>query len=126
MGQPGVRPAAFEIAAADVSSLSATANSVALITLDIEALAKILWRSPASIRSDLCRNPQSLPPRLNLGGKKPLWLPSAVLAWLESRVATPPQPQVVLPEPAPKRGRGRPTKAEQIARQRASMTGGGK
>lgn len=97
------------------------------ITIDIEALAKILWRSPASIRSDLCRNPQSLPPRLNLGAKKPLWLSSAVLAWLESKVTTPPQPQAVLPEEPPKRKRGRPTKAEQIARQRAaSMTGGGK
>lgn len=126
MGQPVVRSAAFETAAADVSSLAATFNSAALVTLDIEALAKILWRSPASIRSDLCRNPQSLPPRLVLGGKKPLWLPSAVLAWLESKVATPSQPQAVLPEALPKRGRGRPAKAEQLARQRASMAGGDK
>lgn len=90
------------------------------VTLDVNGLAEILKKSPASIRSDLSRNPRLLPPRLLIGCKKPLWLVSTVLAWLESKVAALQQSQAVLPEAPPKRKRGRPTKAEWMARQRTT------
>ena len=97
------------------------------VTLDAEELAALLHKSPASVRSDLSRNPLLLPPRLLTGGKKPLWLMSSVLAWLESRLeicAVRHAPESPLTAP-PNRKRGRPMKTEQIAKQRASAVIGG-
>lgn len=94
------------------------------VTLDAEELATLLHKSPASVRSDLSRSPHLLPPRLRTGGKKPLWLRSSVLVWLESRVEIC-SPQKQSPTSPIKRKQGRPTKAEQIARLHTDLRIGG-
>jgi len=88
----------------------------ALLTVD--QLAAWLRKSIASIRSDATRNPQSLPPVCRLPGtKRLLWRVEDVESWLGAHVAK----SVLISEPgelpaSPRRGR--PTKAEQVARQR--------
>lgn len=58
-----------------------------LKTLAIDQLSKILHKSPETIRSDLVRNPQSLPPVLRLPrSRKPLWRLKDVEDWLEAHV----------------------------------------
>lgn len=83
-----------------------------LETLDLYDLSSILKKTAASIRTDLCRSPHRLPPRLYVpGSAKVLWLKKDVLAWLENCKTKP--VQAFAPVHA---GRGRPTKAEQICR----------
>jgi hypothetical protein len=88
----------------------------ALLTVD--QLAGYLRKSVASIRSDATRNPQSLPPVCRLPGtKRLLWRVEDVESWLSAHVGS----SVVAIEPEQKAAaprRGRPTKAEQMARQR--------
>ncbi|RKE25643.1 hypothetical protein B0G76_7191 [Paraburkholderia sp. BL23I1N1] len=88
----------------------------ALLTVD--QLAQCLRKSVASIRSDATRNPQSLPPVCRLPGtKRLLWRVEDVENWLGAHVSL----VVVEAEPEEKiaaRRRGRPTKADQVARQR--------
>lgn len=56
-----------------------------LKTLTIEDLANLLKRSVSTIRSDVTRRPQSLPPRLEVPGSRTiLWLEQDVLDWLQS------------------------------------------
>jgi hypothetical protein len=58
-------------------------------------------------------------------GKRTLWLYDRVIEWLKAQERpTPPPPPAPAVEP-PRRRRGRPTKAEQIAWQRAEMAGEG-
>ena len=53
-----------------------------LLTLD--DLAAILGRSPETIRRDLRRNPDAVPPRLQLPGTRLLrWRAADVEGWLE-------------------------------------------
>lgn len=86
-----------------------------LETLDLYDLSSLLKKTAASIRTDLCRNPHRLPPRLFVpGSAKVLWLKSDVLQWLQAcrkKPAVQVQPQ--------QRPQGRPTKAEQVAARRA-------
>jgi hypothetical protein len=88
----------------------------ALLTVD--QLAECLRKSVASIRSDATRNPQSLPPVCRLPGtKRLLWRAEDVETWLGAHVesatiSAAPEPTASTPR------RGRPTKAEQVARQR--------
>lgn len=95
----------------------------ALLTVD--QLAECLRKSVASIRSDATRNPQSLPPVCRLPGtKRLLWRVEDVENWLSAHVGS----AVVAIEPEQKLAaprRGRPTKAEQIARQRHEGTHSG-
>ncbi|MBB5400298.1 hypothetical protein HDG41_002347 [Paraburkholderia sp. JPY162] len=87
--------------------------------LTVDQLAKCLHKSVASIRSDATRNPQSLPPICRLPGtKRLLWRAEDVEHWLAEHV----QGLAVvaasgLMEHHQVR-RGRPTKAEAVARQR--------
>ena len=89
--------------------------------LTVELLASKIQKSVASIRSDVIRNPQSLPPRCRLPGtKRLLWREEDVARWVAGHVVgiTP-----TIAENSPVASgsiakRGRPTKAEQIARQR--------
>ncbi len=89
--------------------------------LTVELLASKIHKSVTSIRSDVTRNPQSLPPICRLPGtKRLLWREEDVVAWVARHV--------VGVKPAPLKNspiasssvakRGRPTKAAQIARQR--------
>lgn len=87
--------------------------------LTVDQLAKCLRKSVATIRSDATRNPRSLPPICRLPGtKRLLWRAEDVEQWLAEHVeglaialAT------VVNQHEPPR-RGRPTKAEAVARQR--------
>lgn len=85
-------------------------------TLDLYDLSSILKKTAASIRTDLCRSPHRLPPRLYVpGSAKVLWLKKDVLEWLEGcKTPTPRSPKPVPPR------RGRPTKSEQIQRRAAA------
>lgn len=51
--------------------------------LDLQALALLLGRSPRTIRRDLRRNPDAVPPRLQLPGTRLLrWREVDVQNWL--------------------------------------------
>lgn len=91
-------------------------TSHGLDLLTIEDLAGILHKSAAALYSLYARNKASLPARVSLPGVKRIYFRRCdVEAWIAGHV--------VQPEPQPKaealaRKRGRPTKAEQIQRQR--------
>jgi len=56
----------------------------ALRTLTVEELSMLIGRKATTIRTDLSRKPESLPPRLRIpGSNKLLWLEDDVRAWLE-------------------------------------------
>lgn len=87
--------------------------------LTVDQLAECLHKSVASIRSDATRNPRSLPPICRLPGtKRLLWRVEDVERWLAEHV----DGSVMLAPTAAaeslQKRRGRPTKAEQVARQR--------
>lgn len=86
--------------------------------LTIEELATYLRKSVASIRSDATRNPKSLPPICRLPGtKRLLWRREDVERWVADHVEGPPaSARFVVGEQ--RRRRGRPTKAEEVARAR--------
>jgi len=55
--------------------------------LGVEDLATILRRSPKTVRSDVTRRPETLPPRVRVpGGRKVLWRAQDVETWLADRV----------------------------------------
>lgn len=93
----------------DHEKTSITTSSVVLLT--VEQLALCLHKSVASIRSDATRNPCSLPPICRLPGtKRLLWLAEHVISQgLDDRAV----------KSADMPRRGRPTKAEQLARQKS-------
>lgn len=90
--------------------------------LTIDELAIYIHKSVASIRSDVTRNPNSLPPICRLPGtKRLLWRVEDVERWIELHIDI----SSDVREPSGSEGtttpkRGRPTKAEQMARQRQS------
>lgn len=52
--------------------------------LTVSDLSRILGRSPHTVRADVHRNPDALPPRLQLPGTRLLrWRPADVDRWLE-------------------------------------------
>lgn len=56
--------------------------------IGVEELSQLIGRSPATIRADLCRSPERLPPRVLLDGRKrqrPQWKQSTVMRWLASQ-----------------------------------------
>lgn len=89
----------------------------ALLTVD--QLSAFLHKSVASIRSDVTRNPQALPPICRLPGtKRLLWRVEDVEAWLAEHVTG---REFAATGMEHKRARpGRPTKAAQIAHQHRS------
>ncbi|WP_081601618.1 hypothetical protein [Thiobacillus denitrificans] len=88
--------------------------------LTVEQLSKYLHKSVASIRSDATRNPASLPPICRLPGtKRLLWRIEDVEGWIAQHIHGKSAALAALSasdNARPKRGR--PTKAEQVARQR--------
>lgn len=57
--------------------------------LKINDLAKILHRSPVTIRVDVSRRPETLPPRLVMpGSNRVIWAESDVNEWLAKRQRT--------------------------------------
>lgn len=95
--------------------------------LTVDELASYIHKSVASIRSDVTRNPASLPPICRLPGtKRLLWRIEDVESWLAlhvrgeaASIAVPPATDTTKPK------RGRPTKAEQVARQRQAAASAG-
>lgn len=58
-----------------------------LVLLDVDQLAAVLHRAPSTVRADVTRRPETLPPRVRLpGGRKVLWRAGDVAAWLERNV----------------------------------------
>lgn len=93
--------------------------------LTVEQLSQYLHKSVASIRSDASRNPQSLPPICRLPGtKRLLWRIEDVERWLAEHVQGI-SIAVAASDPEQHRShRGRPTKAEQLARRRQHLSQG--
>jgi predicted DNA-binding transcriptional regulator AlpA len=57
--------------------------------LKINDLAKILCKSPVTIRVDVSRRPETLPPRLVMpGSNRVIWAESDVNEWLSKRQRT--------------------------------------
>lgn len=55
--------------------------------LGVDDLARILHRSVKTVRSDVTRRPETLPPRVRVpGGRKVLWRAADVASWLEEKV----------------------------------------
>lgn len=87
----------------------------ALLTVD--QLSIYLQKSVASIRSDVTRNPLALPPICRLPGtKRLLWRVEDVEQWLAEHVVS--VGAIASTTPQEKTRRGRPSKAEQVSRQR--------
>jgi hypothetical protein len=85
------------------------------VLLAVDQLAKLIHKSPASIRSDASRNARALPPLCRLpGSKRLLWRREDVLSWIAQFVERAPEETasrttaVDVP-----RKRGRPRKTEQ-------------
>lgn len=83
--------------------------------LDVSQIAALLRKTIPSVRSDVSRNPSSLPPLCRLpGSRRLLWRVEDVSAWLASCVEHRPQASLTatfLESNQPKR-RGRPRKTE--------------
>lgn len=96
---------------------SVAATPAVLMTVD--QLAQCLHKSVASVRSDATRNPRSLPPICRLPGtKRLLWRTEDVARWLAEHVDGHLAERPAFGVDTEHRRRGRPTKAEQIAKQR--------
>ena len=95
--------------------------------LTVEQLSSYIHKSVASIRSDATRNPASLPPICRLPGtKRLLWRIEDVEGWIAQHVhgkSAALSVQSARDDARPKRGR--PTKAEQVARQRQQSKASG-
>lgn len=91
--------------------------------LTVEELSQYLQKSASSIRSDVTRNPRALPPICRLPGtKRLLWRAQDVEQWIAEHVASSNESQKpAAGVAAPKPKRGRPTKAEQLARRRQAQ-----
>lgn len=53
--------------------------------MNVKDLAELLGMSPAALRMRRYRDPESVPPPIELGGRKLRWHPDDVEAWLKSR-----------------------------------------
>lgn len=77
-----------------------------------DGLSQLLGRSRETLQADRCRKPHTLPPCCSPPDtKQPLWLLEDVITWLEQYR----EPAIT---PTTPRKRGRPTKAEQIAKRK--------
>lgn len=84
--------------------------------LDVDGLAQLLHRDRSTILADRCRAPERVPPAHKIRGtKEPLWLVDEVLDWLRAH------PDLRADaKPVAHRSPGRPRKADQVQRARAS------
>lgn len=91
--------------------------------LGLNELSQLIKKSPRSILADRSRAPGRLPPDCTPPGTKaPIWLMEDVLAWLRQHRHEP-APAPTAPATPPRR-RGRPTKAEALARAATDAKGG--
>ncbi len=55
-------------------------------TIGVDELAKLLHRSPETIRSDARRRPNTLPPMLRIPKtRRLLWLEEDVIVWMKAK-----------------------------------------
>lgn len=82
--------------------------------LSVEQLARLIHKSPSSVRSDASRNIEALPPVCRLpGSKRLLWRREDVAAWIAKFVqVTPSTTSMAVTLAAAPRKRGRPRKVE--------------
>lgn len=87
------------------------------VLLSIGDMGRILGLGPKAIYVRIENDPGSLPPRFILPGSNLLrWHPTVVQRWLDAKAGL--IAPTALPPPSPRRRPGRPTKEEQIERQR--------
>jgi hypothetical protein len=95
--------------------------------LSVEQLAKIVHKSPSSIRSDASRNPGALPPICRIPGtKRLLWRIEDVQAWLAAHVEKSDIAHYAQIITAHKKGPGRPRKTAFASTTIASSFAGGR
>jgi predicted DNA-binding transcriptional regulator AlpA len=58
------------------------------LVLDSKGLAEALSMSPLTVRQSASRNPERLPPRLAVPGRKLLWAVKDVEEWIEKHRST--------------------------------------
>jgi predicted DNA-binding transcriptional regulator AlpA len=88
--------------------------------LTVEDLAKYIHKSASTIRSDVKRNPHSLPPICRLPGtRRLLWRSEDVEAWLV-RFVNNTEKLNNIPIDLNVKRRGRPTRSEQISKKKLS------
>ena len=95
--------------------------------LGLNELSQLIKKSPRSILADRSRAPHRLPPDCTPPGTRaPIWLLTDVLDWLKQYRHQPGERQTAVAPttPAPRRGPGRPTKAEALARAAATAERG--
>lgn len=102
-------------------------QAVEPVILGYQLLAQFVSRPAASVRSDAYRKPSTLPPRVIIPGRPGLWWRlQDVRDWVAGlEHATMPAATAKVPATTTSRRRGRPTKAEQIARIAAGIQEGG-
>lgn len=64
--------------------------------LTVDDLAKLIHLAPATIKANLCRRPETLPPRVP-GLTKPLWHPETYDRWARGELNPPPRKRVGRP-----------------------------
>jgi hypothetical protein len=92
-------------------------GAIIMQVLTVEELSKLIHKAPQSIYNDRVRNPQSLPPIAAIPGSRRLLFTNVDL-WLTSHIQTPQTSEV---DTQSSLKRGRPTKAEQIARSKLKL-----
>lgn len=96
----------------------------ALLTVD--DLSGYIHKSVTSIRSDVTRNPHSLPPICRLPGtKRLLWRAEDVERWLADHVSDSIERETTAVSGAVPAKPGRPTKSQQIKKQKSSLLSSG-
>lgn len=89
--------------------------------IGVDELSLLIDKAPATIFADRSRAPHKIPPAyLPPGCKSPRWVVADVLDWLKQRPEPQAAPRAV---DAPRQhGRGRPSKAEQVAAAAAGVS----
>lgn len=88
--------------------------------LGVDHLSLLLDKAPATIFADRSRAPRKIPPAfMPPGSKSPRWLLADVIEWLKQHPEPATKPRAA---DAPKRGPGRPSKAERIAAAAAGLS----
>lgn len=103
--------------------MNATAAAVPVYLTEAELLEKFPFIAQSQLRKGrLQRNPVSCPPHIRLSARSIIYRLEDVVAWIENKAAE----RIPAPRPAAptyknsSKRRGRPTKAEQMARQQAA------
>lgn len=108
--------------------LGQSASLVSPPVINLDQLAQLIGKSPKSILADRSRAPHRVPPACTAPGTRtPLWITAEVVDWVarHREPADRPHKTIAPVEPGSRR-RGRPTKAEQIARRDTASMGVGK